>query len=375
MSNAKASQTPAQTKVIVGMSGGVDSSVSAFLLQEQGYQVEGLFMKNWEEDDTDEYCAAAEDLKDAQAICDKLGIKLHTINFATEYWDNVFEYFLAEYKAGRTPNPDIMCNKEIKFKAFLEFACEDLGADYIATGHYVQREFQDNNWKMIRGLDNNKDQSYFLYTLNEKQLAQTLFPVGHIEKSEVRSIAEKAGLVTHNKKDSTGICFIGERKFKDFLGQYLPAKPGIIESAEGKAIGHHDGLMYHTLGQRKGLRIGGLADAGEEPWYVVEKDLLRNVLIVGQGQDHPRLFSKGLIANQLHWVDRKELTESINCTVKTRYRQHDVECNVTPIKDSTSGEYRIDFAEQQSSVTPGQSVVFYQGDVCLGGGIINSLLR
>jgi tRNA-specific 2-thiouridylase len=375
MSNAKASQTPAQTKVIVGMSGGVDSSVSAFLLQEQGYQVEGLFMKNWEEDDTDEYCAAAEDLKDAQAICDKLGIKLHTINFATEYWDNVFEYFLAEYKAGRTPNPDIMCNKEIKFKAFLEFACEDLGADYIATGHYVQREFQDNNWKMIRGLDNNKDQSYFLYTLNEKQLAQTLFPVGHIEKSEVRSIAEKAGLITHNKKDSTGICFIGERKFKDFLGQYLPAKPGIIESAEGKAIGHHDGLMYHTLGQRKGLRIGGLADAGEEPWYVVEKDLLRNVLIVGQGQDHPRLFSKGLIANQLHWVDRTELTESINCTVKTRYRQHDVECNVTPIKDSTSGEYRIDFAEQQSSVTPGQSVVFYQGDVCLGGGIINSLLR
>jgi tRNA-specific 2-thiouridylase len=375
MSNATASQTPAQTKVIVGMSGGVDSSVSAFLLQEQGYQVEGLFMKNWEEDDTDEYCAAAEDLKDAQAICDKLGIKLHTINFATEYWDNVFEYFLAEYKAGRTPNPDIMCNKEIKFKAFLEFACEDLGADYIATGHYVQREFQDNNWKMIRGLDNNKDQSYFLYTLNEKQLAQTLFPVGHIEKSEVRSIAEKAGLITHNKKDSTGICFIGERKFKDFLGQYLPAKPGIIESAEGKAIGHHDGLMYHTLGQRKGLRIGGLADAGEEPWYVVEKDLLRNVLIVGQGQDHPRLFSKGLIANQLHWVDRTELTESINCTVKTRYRQHDVECNVTPIKDSTSGEYRIDFAEQQSSVTPGQSVVFYQGDVCLGGGIINSLLR
>ncbi len=375
MSNATASQTPAQTKVIVGMSGGVDSSVSAFLLQEQGYQVEGLFMKNWEEDDTDEYCAAAEDLKDAQAICDKLGIKLHTINFATEYWDNVFEYFLAEYKAGRTPNPDIMCNKEIKFKAFLEFACEDLRADYIATGHYVQREFRDNNWKMIRGLDNNKDQSYFLYTLNEKQLAQTLFPVGHIEKPEVRSIAEKAGLITHNKKDSTGICFIGERKFKDFLGQYLPAKPGIIESAEGKAIGHHDGLMYHTLGQRKGLRIGGLADAGEEPWYVVEKDLLRNVLIVGQGQDHPRLFSKGLIANQLHWVDRKELTESINCTVKTRYRQHDVECNVTPIKDSTSGEYRIDFAEQQSSVTPGQSVVFYQGDVCLGGGIINSLLR
>ena len=268
-----------------------------------------------------------------------------------------------------------MCNKEIKFKAFLEFACEDLGADYIATGHYVQRELRDNSWKMIRGLDNNKDQSYFLYTLNEDQLAHTLFPVGHIEKPEVRAIAEKAGLVTHNKKDSTGICFIGERKFKDFLGQYLPAQPGIIESAEGVAVGHHDGLMYHTLGQRKGLRIGGLADAGEEPWYVVEKDLLRNVLIVGQGHNHPRLFSKGLIANQLHWVDRKALTTSIQCTVKTRYRQEDVSCTVTPITGSATEEYQIDFAEQQSSVTPGQSVVFYQDDVCLGGGIIDTLIR
>lgn len=367
---------PQETKVIVGMSGGVDSSVSAYLLKEQGYQVEGLFMKNWEEDDTDEYCAAATDLKDAQEICDKLGIKLHTINFASEYWDNVFEYFLAEYKAGRTPNPDIMCNKEIKFKAFLEFACEDLGADYIATGHYVQREFRDGHWKMIRGLDNNKDQSYFLYTLDEKQLAQTLFPVGHIEKTEVRAIAEKAELITHDKKDSTGICFIGERKFKDFLGQYLPAQPGIIESAEGEAVGHHDGLMYHTLGQRKGLRIGGLANAGEEPWYVVEKDLLRNVLIVGQGHNHPRLFSKGLIANQLHWVDRQDLSEPIKCTVKTRYRQLDVNCTVIPMElTEDSQEYQINFDEDQSSVTPGQSVVFYQGDVCLGGGIINTLIR
>jgi tRNA-specific 2-thiouridylase len=369
---AENTKSPEQIKVIVGMSGGVDSSVSAYLLQEQGYQVEGLFMKNWEEDDTDEYCAAADDLKDAQAICDKLGIKLHTINFATEYWDNVFEYFLAEYKAGRTPNPDIMCNKEIKFKAFLEFACEDLKADYIATGHYVQRELRDNKWHMIRGLDNNKDQSYFLYTLNEAQIAQTLFPVGHIEKPEVRAIAEQAGLVTHNKKDSTGICFIGERKFKDFLAQYLPAKPGIIESAEGEAVGHHDGLMYHTLGQRKGLRIGGLANSGEEPWYVVEKDLLRNVLIVGQGHKHPRLFSKGLIANQLHWVDRTPLATSIQCTVKTRYRQEDVACTVTPLAND---EYQIDFDEEQSSVTPGQSVVFYQNDVCLGGGIIDSLIR
>ena len=329
----------------------------------------------------DEYCAAAQDLKDAQAICDKLEIKLHTINFATEYWDNVFEYFLAEYKAGRTPNPDIMCNKEIKFKAFLEFACEDLGADYIATGHYVQRRFTDGHWTMVRGLDCNKDQSYFLYTLNEKQLSHTLFPVGNIEKPQVRAIAEKADLITHNKKDSTGICFIGERKFKDFLGQYLPAQPGIIESAEGEAVGHHDGLMYHTLGQRKGLRIGGLANSSEEPWYVVEKDLLRNVLIVGQGHNHPRLFSKGLIANQLHWVDRQDLSAPIKCTVKTRYRQEDVACRVTPLASCTtnneedSPQYQVDFDEPQSSVTPGQSVVFYQGDICLGGGIINTLIR
>ena len=365
-------KSPAETKVIVGMSGGVDSSVSAYLLLEQGYQVEGLFMKNWEEDDTDEYCAAAEDLIDAQQVCEKLGIKLHTINFATEYWDNVFEYFLAEYKAGRTPNPDIMCNKEIKFKAFLEFACEDLGADYIATGHYVRREMRDDKWHMIRGLDGNKDQSYFLYTLSHQQVGQTLFPVGDIEKPEVRAIAEKAGLITHNKKDSTGICFIGERKFKDFLAKYLPAQPGIIESTEGEEIGHHDGLMYHTLGQRKGLRIGGLANAGEEPWYVVDKDMKRNVLIAGQGHNHPRLFSKGLIANQLHWVNRENLSGPLSCTVKTRYRQDDVACTVVPTSDD---EYIVTFNEAQSSVTPGQSVVFYQDDVCLGGGIINTLIR
>lgn len=372
-------KAPQDTKVIVGMSGGVDSSVSAYLLIEQGYQVEGLFMKNWEEDDTDEYCAAAEDLKDAQQVCEKLGIKLHTINFATEYWDNVFEYFLAEYKAGRTPNPDIMCNKEIKFKAFLEFACEDLGADYIATGHYVQRKLitddeGNSQWAMLRGLDNNKDQSYFLYTLSDEQVGRTLFPVGHIEKPEVRAIAEKADLVTANKKDSTGICFIGERKFKDFLGQYLPAQPGKIESAEGDVIGEHDGLMYHTLGQRKGLRIGGLANAGEEPWYVVEKDLLRNVLIVGQGHNHPRLFSKGLIGNQLHLVNRKALIEPISCTVKTRYRQEDVACTLSPLNEE-DGTYQVIFEQEQSSVTPGQSVVFYQNDVCLGGGIINTLIR
>jgi tRNA-specific 2-thiouridylase len=365
-------KAPADTKVIVGMSGGVDSSVSAHLLIEQGYQVEGLFMKNWEEDDTDEYCAAAEDLLDAQRVCEKLGISLHTINFATEYWDNVFEYFLAEYKAGRTPNPDIMCNKEIKFKAFLEFACEDLGADFIATGHYVQRQWHNGQWTMIRGLDSNKDQSYFLYTLSHQQVAKTLFPVGNIEKSQVRAIAEQAGLVTHNKKDSTGICFIGERKFKDFLAQYLPAQPGIIESSEGLAIGEHDGLMYHTLGQRKGLRIGGLANAGDAPWYVVDKDLQRNVLIVGQGHDHPRLFSTGLICDQLHLVSRAPLNEAIQCTVKTRYRQADVACTLTPLANN---QYSVMFEQPQSSVTPGQSVVFYQQQLCLGGAIITSLIK
>ncbi|MCF2950248.1 tRNA 2-thiouridine(34) synthase MnmA [Paraglaciecola aquimarina] len=361
-----------QIKVIVGMSGGVDSSVSAFLLKEQGYQVEGLFMKNWEEDDNDEYCAAAEDLKDAQAVADKLGIELHTINFSAEYWDNVFEYFLAEYKAGRTPNPDIMCNKEIKFKAFLEFAAEELSADYIATGHYVQRSDASGNWQMLRGLDGNKDQSYFLYTLGEQHVAQTLFPIGHLEKPRVREIALEQDLVTHNKKDSTGICFIGERKFKDFLAQYLPAQPGEIETAEGQVIGQHEGLMYHTLGQRKGLLIGGMKEFGDDPWYVVDKDVERNVLIVGQGANHPRLYSDGLIANQLHWVDRTGPQNEIKCAVKTRYRQEDIPCTVTPQED---GSVKVMFDQPQKAVTPGQSAVFYQNEVCLGGGIIENYIR
>lgn len=354
------------------MSGGVDSSVAAYLLKEQGYQVEGLFMKNWEEDDNDEYCAAAEDLQDAQAVADKLGIELHTINFAAEYWDNVFEYFLAEYKAGRTPNPDIMCNKEIKFKAFLEFAAEDLGADYIATGHYVQRAMHDGKWQMLRGLDDNKDQSYFLYTLGEQHIAKTLFPVGQLEKPRVREIAEQQGLITHNKKDSTGICFIGERKFKNFLAQYLPAQPGIIETAEGQSIGQHEGLMYHTLGQRKGLLIGGMKDFGDQPWYVVDKDMARNVLIVGQGADHPRLYSTGLIANQLDWVDRLGPTEPRRCTVKTRYRQQDIPCTLTPQADKS---ILVEFDHPQKAVTPGQSTVFYANEICLGGGIIEKYIR
>jgi tRNA-specific 2-thiouridylase len=365
-------QDNSQVKVVVGMSGGVDSSVSAYLLKEQGYQVEGLFMKNWEEDDNDEYCAAAEDLKDAQAVSDKLGITLHTINFAAEYWDNVFEYFLAEYKAGRTPNPDIMCNKEIKFKAFLEFAAQELSADYIATGHYVQRSNGTGNWQMLRGLDDNKDQSYFLYTLGEQHIAQTLFPIGHLDKPRVREIALEQNLVTHDKKDSTGICFIGERKFKDFLAQYLPAQPGDIETAEGKIIGKHDGLMYHTLGQRKGLLIGGMKEYGEEPWYVVEKDIERNMLIVGQGANHPRLYSTGLLANQLHWIDRKGPQRPIRCSVKTRYRQQDIPCQIVP---NTDGSLLVEFDEPQKAVTPGQSAVFYQSGVCLGGGIIENYIR
>ncbi|MCW8092470.1 tRNA 2-thiouridine(34) synthase MnmA [Alteromonas sp. ASW11-130] len=370
--SSKSIADPASKKVIVGMSGGVDSSVSAYLLKEQGYQVEGLFMKNWEEDDNDEYCAAAEDLKDAQSVADKLDIPLHTINFAAEYWDNVFEYFLEEYKAGRTPNPDIMCNKEIKFKAFLEFAAEDLGADYIATGHYVRRRHQGEHWQLLRGLDTNKDQSYFLYTLGEQHVAKTLFPVGELEKPLVRKIAEEQGLITHDKKDSTGICFIGERKFKDFLSRYLPAQPGQIETAEGKLIGEHEGLMYHTLGQRKGLHIGGLKEHGDEPWYVVDKDVKRNVLIVGQGADHPRLYSNGLVAKQLHWVDRKELVTPVKAVVKTRYRQTDIPCTITP---TSSGEVTVMFDSPQKAVTPGQSAVFYQDEVCLGGGIIESYIR
>jgi tRNA-specific 2-thiouridylase len=358
-------------KVVVGMSGGVDSSVSAYLLQQQGYQVSGLFMKNWEEDDNEEYCSAATDLADAQAVCDKLGIELNTVNFAAEYWDNVFEHFLKEYQAGRTPNPDILCNKEIKFKAFLEFAAEDLGADFIATGHYVRRQDINGQSHLLRGVDNNKDQSYFLYTLSQDQLSKSLFPVGELEKPEVRRIAEQLGLVTANKKDSTGICFIGERKFRDFLARYLPAQPGAIVTVDGDIIGEHQGLMYHTLGQRKGLGIGGTKDGSEEPWYVVEKDLIGNKLIVAQGHDHPSLFSQGLIAQQLHWVDRQPLSEPLRCTVKTRYRQQDIPCIITPIDDD---RIEVRFDEPVAAVTPGQSAVFYLQDVCLGGGVIEERL-
>ncbi len=355
--------------IIVGMSGGVDSSVTALKLLEQGHQVTGLFMKNWEEDDGTDYCTAIEDLADAQQVCDKLGIELKTVNFASEYWDEVFEVFLAEFKLGRTPNPDILCNKHVKFKAFLNYAIEDLGAEYIATGHYARVKESQGEFQLLKGLDPNKEQSYFLYTLAQKALSKTLFPIGELHKSELRAIAKKAGFKNHKKKDSTGICFIGERKFTEFLQHYLPTQPGEMRTPEGQYISQHQGLMYYTLGQRQGLGIGGVKNAPDEPWYVLEKDLANNVLIVGQGHDHPLILHNTLEAGQLDWCSDKPLSKSMNCTAKTRYRQSDQPCFLQMIDDKRC---KVTFETVQRAITPGQSVVFYDRDICLGGGIIES---
>lgn len=355
-------------KIIVGMSGGVDSSVAALKLIEQGYHVEGLFMKNWEEDDDEEYCAAAVDLADAASVCDSLGIHLHSVNFATEYWDRVFDHFLTEYRAGRTPNPDILCNKEIKFRAFLEFA-QHLGASRIATGHYARCEEQDGVFRLMRGKDNNKDQSYFLYTLNQHQLSHAMFPLGDIDKGDVRSIAAQHRLTVHDKKDSTGICFIGERRFDTFLQQYLPANPGTIITTEGDVIGEHHGLMYYTLGQRRGIGIGGMQDADEEPWYVVGKQLDGNRLVVGQGQHHPALYHDTLECDQLHWTDGGQV-EELRCTAKIRYRQPDQACT---LKKTANDTLTVRFDEAQRAITPGQSIVFYADEVCLGGAVITRM--
>ncbi len=360
---------PKDTRVVIGMSGGVDSSVAALLLKEQGYDVVGIFMKNWDETDDLGYCTSAEDYEDVRRVCDQIDIPYYSVNFEKEYWDKVFTYFLDEYKNGRTPNPDVMCNKEIKFKAFLEHALK-LGADYLATGHYAQVDFNDGEYRLLRGADSNKDQTYFLNQLNQYQLSKAMFPIGHLQKKDLRQIAKDRGLATATKKDSTGICFIGERNFKEFLSNYLPAQPGEIRSLEGEIKGKHDGLMYYTLGQRKGLGIGG-AGTGE-PWFVVSKDLDKNILYVTQGENHPSLYSSGLIATDIQWVSEKQKPSAFKCTAKFRYRQADQGVTVHIEKDNTC---KVIFDEPQKAITPGQAVVFYDGAVCLGGATIDKILK
>jgi len=363
-------------RIIVGMSGGVDSSVCALLLQRQGHDVSGLFMKNWEDNDPDAPCPAAIDAQDAMQVCDRLDIDFDAVNFADEYWDRVFAHFLDEYRHGRTPNPDVLCNREIKFKAFLDYALTQ-GADTIATGHYARVDKKNGRYRLLKGLDNNKDQSYFLYLLGQYQLSRSLFPLGELNKVEVRQLAAQNNFANHNKKDSTGICFIGERKFNEFLQRYLPAQPGEIRSIDDELLGEHQGLMYHTIGQRKGLGIGGrretshqLADNKRhgEAWYVIAKDLQQNILRVAQGGEHPLLYDSELVADRPHWISGTIPTWPLHCQARIRYRQQDQACTVTALNEQ---QLHICFEQPQRAISPGQSIVFYLGDECLGGAIID----
>ena len=361
-------------RIVVGLSGGVDSAVTALLLKQQGHEVVGIFMKNWEDDDDDEYCSTKQDFIDAAAVADVIGIEIEHVNFAADYKDRVFADFLREYQAGRTPNPDILCNAEIKFKAFLDHAFA-LGADKIATGHYarVRHNPQTGLHELLKGVDASKDQSYFLHRLSQAQLSQTLFPVGEIEKTEVRRLADEAGLPNARKKDSTGICFIGERPFREFLNRYIAKAPGPIKSDTGRVIGQHQGLSFYTLGQRQGLGIGGIKEKGAQrgggahtPWFVARKDMANNTLWVVQGHDHPWLLSSQLHADDLSWIAGHPPTPGA-FHAKTRYRQQDAAC----VLSWPSDEMQLDFPEAQWAVTPGQSAVLYDGEVCLGGGVIS----
>ena len=355
-------------RIVVGMSGGVDSSVAALLLKQQGHEVVGLFMKNWEDDDTSEYCSSRQDLVDAVAVAECIGIEIEAVNFSAEYKERVFSEFLNEYRAGRTPNPDVLCNAEIKFRAFLDHALS-LGADYIATGHYAQTREVDGLHQLLKAEDGSKDQSYFLYRLNQSQLARTVFPLGALYKRDVREIARREGLPNHAKRDSTGICFIGERPFREFLSRYLPANPGDICSLDGQLLGRHIGLMFYTLGQRQGLGIGGHRDGDGDAWYVVDKDTARNRLIVVQGRESRALYATQLTALQLSWVSGSAPQCNWVYGGKTRYRQKDAPCAIVEANEERCA---VEFAEAQWAVTPGQSVVLYESRVCLGGGIIEA---
>lgn len=358
---------PHETRVVIGMSGGVDSSVAALLLKEQGYDVIGIFMKNWDDTDENGVCTATEDYNDVIEVCNQIGIPYYAVNFEKQYWDKVFTYFLDEYRAGRTPNPDVMCNKEIKFKAFLEHAMA-LGADYVATGHYARVAYMDGEYKMLRGVDDNKDQTYFLNQLGQEQLSKTMFPLGELKKPQIREMAKEAGLATATKKDSTGICFIGERNFKDFLSNYLPAQPGVMQTLSGEVKGKHDGLMYYTIGQRHGLGIGGNGD----PWFVVGKNLKENILYVDQGFHNELLYGDEVIATNVNWVSDRAKEKEFKCTAKFRYRQEDNGVTVQIVDENT---IRILCDEPIRAITPGQAVVFYDGDECLGGATIDEVYR